>query len=132
MWTDLLLGCGVLAMAGMALIVLCIVFLAIYLFMAFALMTIGNKTKTKNSWLAFIPIANIYLMTQIVKISGWWTLLVIVAWIPFVGSLILAALTIYLWWKIAERMGRPGWWGILMIIPIVNFVIMYLLAWGKK
>ena len=132
MWTDLILGGGLFALAGLMLLVLGIVFLAIYLYMAIALMTIGNKTKTKNSWLAFIPIANIYLMTQIAKVSGWWTLLILAAWIPIVGSLALAALAIYLWWLIAERRGRPGWWGILMIIPIINFIIVGLLAWGKK
>lgn len=129
---DTMFGAGALAALGTLLFVFVIITLAVYIYMAIALMAIAKKTKTKNGWLAFIPIANIYLMTQIAKVSGWWTLIILAAWVPFIGGLAVTAVTIYLWWLIAERVGKPGWWGILMIIPIVNFIIIGLLAWGKK
>ena len=47
--------------------------LAVYVYSAVALMFIAKRAKTKNGWLAFIPIANIYLITQVGKQSGWWT-----------------------------------------------------------
>ena len=128
---ELLTG-SLLAAFGAFMIFALIIFLAIYLYMAFALMTIANKTKTKNSWLAFIPIANIYLMTQIAGLSGWWTLAVLAGIIPVIGSIAVLAAMAYFWWLIAEKLKRPNWWGILMIIPIVNLVIIGILAWGKK
>lgn len=109
-----------------------ILFLAIYIYTAIALMAIANKTKTKNGWLAFIPIANIYLMTQIAKLNGLWTLVVLLPLIPLIGNLALGVAVIYFWWLIAERVKRPGWWGILMIIPIVNWILLGIMAWAKK
>ncbi len=39
-----------------------IIWLAIYAYFAFSLMTIANKTGTENSWYAWIPILNVVLM----------------------------------------------------------------------
>ncbi len=120
------------AMAGAFLAVFIIAFLAVYIYTSFALMTIANRLKVKNSWLAWIPIANLYLMTQCAKVP-WWTMLVIlISWIPIIGGLAMAGVGIWWWWNIAERRGKEGWFGILMIIPIVNLIIMGVLAWGKK
>ena len=91
-----------------------------------------QKTKTENGWLAFIPIANVYLATQMAGLSGWWTLIIFAALIPFIGSLALIGVMIWMWWIIAEKIGRPGWWSLLLLIPIVNFVVIGIMAWGKK
>lgn len=126
------MGLGPLAaVLGAFFVVFLIVCLALYIYMAIALMVVANKVKVKNSWLAFIPIANIWLMTQVGGISGWWTLAILLGVIPFVGALAIIALMIYIWWKIAEAIRKPGWWGILMIIPVVNLVIVGVMAWGK-
>ena len=130
--TSAILGGGLFALAGAALMFALIVVLAVYIYSALALMTIANKTKTKNSWLAFIPIANIYLMTQIAGLSGLWTLVILAGFIPVIGTMAVLAAMVYFWYLIAEKWKRPGWWGILFIIPIVNLVVMGILAWGKK
>lgn len=122
---------GFLALGGALLAIILIVILALYIYAALALMAIAKKTNTPKAWFAFIPIANIYLMTQIIGISGWWTAAVVLAFVPILGSLVIIAGTIYLWWKIAEKLGKPGWWGILMLIPIVNLVLMGIMAWGE-
>ncbi|MBW2967277.1 hypothetical protein KY362_02210 [Candidatus Woesearchaeota archaeon] len=119
--------------AGAGVAIVFILFgLALYIYAALALMYIAKRSKTKNGWLAFIPIANVYLMTQIGKQSGWWTVGILAGMIPFIGGLAVAALMIFLWWKIAEKVHKPGWWGILMILPVVNLVLMGIMAWGKK
>ena len=105
--------------------------LAMYIYSALVLMTIANKTKTENAWLAWIPIANIYLMTQVAGVSGWFTLLLLAGIIPILGMLVVLVFMIWLWWKIAEARNRPGWWGILMLVPIVGWVLMGMLAWGE-
>lgn len=122
---------GELVAIFLASVILIIIAIAIYVFWAIALMTIANKTKTKNAWLAWIPIANIYLTVRIAKLNGWWTLAFLLPVIPYVGFLAYLVLTIWWWWRISERKRRPGWWGILMAIPIVNMVIIGLLAWQK-
>lgn len=116
-----LLGSGVSLVIG----------LAAYLYAAFALMAIAKRTNTPNGWLGFIPIANVYLMTQIARLPWWWTLCVVVAIIPVVGGLVMLAAMIYIWWKIAERLGKPGWWSLLLLVPVVNLVIIGIMAWGS-
>ena len=116
--------------AGMGVFAMLIA-IAIYVYFALALMAIAKKTNTPNGWLAFIPIANIYLMTQIAKLPGWYTLVILLPIIPVIGGIAMAAAIIYFWWKIAEAINKPGWWSILLLIPVVNLVIIGIMAWGK-
>jgi hypothetical protein len=126
-----LFGAGALALVGGFLLLIVVFFIAFYVYMALALQTIAKRTKTENGWLAWIPIANVYLMLKIGGLSPLWMLGLLAVFIPFVGSLALGGCAIYWWWMISEARGKPGWWGILMIIPIVNFIIPGILAWGK-
>lgn len=126
------LSTSALALLGGFLIVVAVILLVVYIYSALALMFIAKRTKTKNAWLAWIPIANIYLMTQIGGLHPAWTLSILLAFIPFIGGVALVAIYAYFWWNIAEKCKKPGWWGILMLIPIVNFVLMGILAWDKK
>ena len=108
-----------------------VLFLVLYIYCALALMGIAKKTRTPNSWLAWIPIANFYLITQMAKVSGLWTLFLLASFIPIAGGLALFACTIWLFWRIAERIDMPGWTSLLLIIPIVNLVVLGIYAWKK-
>ena len=122
---------GVAALAGFALLVALVGLLAVYIYTSWALMIIANKTKTEMAWLAWIPLVNLYLVTQIARVP-WWTLLILLlVWAPMIGPLIVMGLTIYWWWNIAEVRKMPGWLGILMAVPVVNFVAMGYIAWAK-
>ena len=114
------------AFAGLTILVA----IALYVYFALALMTIATKTKTANPWLAWIPIANLFLMTQIGKVP-WWTVLIAIfaPIIPVIGSLASLAVFIWWWWRIAEERKKPGWFSILMLIPIVNLIIIGVIAW---
>ena len=118
------------AAVGAIIMFLVVLFLAYYIFNSLAMVAIAKKIGTKNPWLAWIPIANIYLMTQMVGISGWWTFGILAVFVPFIGGPLVLAGTIYLYWIIAEKVERPGWFAILLIIPIVNLVILGMMAWG--
>ena len=109
-----------------------IIFLAVYIYMAIAIMTIAKKTKTKNAWLAFIPFANLYLLTKMAGVP-WWTFLIagLAGFIPLIGGIVFIAFWIWWWWQIAENINKPGWWSILLIIPIVNLIILGVMAWGE-
>ena len=96
---------------------------AMYVYMSLALSTIAAKTGTPNEWLAWIPIANIFLMLGVAKKPAWWFILFL---IPLVNIVI----AIMVWMAVAEARGKPNWWGVLMIVPLVNLVIPGYLAWA--
>lgn len=113
------------------LLVWILVGVALYAYIALALMAIAKKTKTPNGWLAFIPLVNIYLMIQMADLQWWWIFMLLLPLIPFFGQVALAGITVYVYWKIAERINKPGWWAFLMLLPIVNLVVLGMMAWGK-
>jgi len=96
---------------------------ACYVYMALALQTIADKTKTENSWLAWIPIANMVLMLNVAKKPIWW---IVLFFIPVVNIIFI----IIVWMAMAEARGKPSWWGILMIVPVVNLITPGVLAWA--
>jgi hypothetical protein len=110
-------------LGGAMLIVTLILGAAFYVYFALALQTIATKTHTENPWLAWIPIANIFLMINIAKKPLWWFVLML---IPFVNIII----GIILWMAVAEARGKPGWWGILVIVPVVGLIVPGYLAWS--
>ena len=126
-------GAGAIGAAGiLAFLAAYLVFaLIVYLYVALAQFYTAKKTKTENRWLAFIPIANVYLLTQMAGVSGWWTLIVLASIIPFIGGLAVAVAAIWMYWKVAEEIGKPGWTSILLIVPIVNLVVLGYYAWSK-
>lgn len=95
----------------------------LYIYTALALMTIATKTNTQNAWLAWIPIANVFLMLQIAKKPMWWFVLCL---IPLVNLVIF----VILWMAIAEARNKPSWWGILLIVPLVGLIVPGYLAWS--
>lgn len=137
---------GLMAFIFIIWLVFLVLTFAVYIYTALAYYAIAKKTKTKNPWLAFIPIANIYLMSKIAK-KHWWPILLLISYplmlIPPIGIFIMAIGMIvfcvfwFIWlWNIFERVGRPGWWALLFLIPLIGPVIWLVLlgvaAWGKN
>jgi hypothetical protein len=116
-------GAAAAAIAGTMLLFFLAVGLAAYIYVALALQTIATKTATPNGWLAWIPIANIFLMLSIAKKPMWWFILCLV---PLVNIVII----ILIWMGVAEARHKPNWWGILMIVPIANLIVPGYLAWA--
>jgi RNA polymerase subunit RPABC4/transcription elongation factor Spt4 len=97
-----------------------------YIYMAICLQVIAKKTNTTNDWMAWIPIANIFLMINIARKPLWWFILLL---IPVVNIVI----GIILWMAIAERRGKENWIGILLIVPVIGvFVPGYLAFFDYK
>jgi hypothetical protein len=96
---------------------------AAYVYMSLALQTIADKTKTENSWLAWIPIANLILMLNIAKKPMWWLIL-------FFVPLVNIVIAIMVWMAVAEARGKPSWWGVLTIVPVANLIVPGMLAWS--
>src|SRR5579872_6746962 len=77
-------------------LVIFILVAGLYIYQSLALQTIADNTNTPNSWLAWVPIANLYLMVRIAEKPAWWFILFLV---PLVGIVII----IIVWMAIAER-----------------------------
>lgn len=101
-----------------------------YIYSALVMWTIGKKLKVEPTWLAWIPVVNMFYIPMLAGYEWYYGFLWLLVAIPFLGSLVSIGLTIWWWWKIAEERSRPGWWGILMIVPVVNLVMMGILAWS--
>ena len=97
--------------------------LAAYIYMALAVQTIAKKTGTANDWLAWIPIANLFLMLNVAKKPAWWLVLFL---IPLVNIVI----AVIVWMAVAEARHKPNWWGIVMIVPVVGLIVPGYLAWS--
>ncbi|MEM3374299.1 MAG: hypothetical protein QXE31_03695 [Candidatus Woesearchaeota archaeon] len=136
-YNDVVFGDSAAGLLGllMGMMVFLVLFsVAVYVYMSLALMKTAQRLNVQNAWLAWIPIANFYLMLKMAKMNPMLMLLIIALIIPFINffaSLTLMVVSIMAQWKICEARQKPGWWAILMMIPIVNFVIWGILAWGK-
>jgi hypothetical protein len=112
------------AAAGGFFMIFWLVALAVYIYMSLAIQAIANKTNTENSWLAWIPVANLILLLNIAGKPIWWIILCL---IPIVNIIIF----IIIWMGVAEARQKPGWLGVLMIVPLANFIVPGYLAWAE-
>ncbi len=97
---------------------ICILGLALYIYVASALMTIAKKLNHPTPWLAWIPFANIALILQLGEFHWAWVFLLL---IPFVGWLAIYIMSIISFWKIYLSRNYPGW---LSLIPLFVFIPM--------
>lgn len=97
--------------------------LVVYVYLAICLQVLANKTGTKNGWMGWVPILNVYLFCKIGGKPGWWMVLFL---IPFVN--IFFAIIVFM--AIAEARGKPYWWGILIVIPLVRAIVPGYLAFS--
>ncbi|MBN1288006.1 MAG: hypothetical protein JXA49_00020 [Actinobacteria bacterium] len=98
--------------------------IASYVFMAWCLMVMAQKTNQEYPWFAWIPILNFILMIQIADKEIWWIILFLIPCVNFVAMIII-------WMAIAENLGYESWWGILTIVPILNYYVWWKLAFEK-
>jgi hypothetical protein len=111
------------AMGGVMLLVVLAVGAAMYIYVALALQTIAKKTNTENAWMAWIPIANVFLALMVAKKPLWWFIL-------FLIPLVNIVMWILVWMGIAEARSKPNWWGIMVIVPVMNVIMPGYLAWS--
>jgi len=90
---------GTLLVFGIMIVMLA--FIAIYVYWAFAWMTLARRLGYDKAWLAWIPIANLFLIPILAKKHWTWGFILLVP----VANLVF----IILWlWKIYELRGYPG------------------------
>ena len=109
--------------------------LAIYIYWAMAYMTIAKKLKYDKPWLAWIPFANMFLVTILAGKKWYWGFLFFV---PFVNIAFLVLWT----WRIYERRNYPGWLSLIplaglipavgLLASLTNLVILGFVAWKDR
>ncbi len=126
--------------------------LVLYIFFAVMLFLIARKTNTSMAWLAFIPIANLYLMVSIAGKPIWWLVLLLLPAISpafgLLGSmdptdgLIVTILSVLVYLVslvanlliclgIASARGKSVIWGILLFIPCTSPIALAYLGLSK-
>jgi hypothetical protein len=95
-----------------------IIGLALYVFQAWCLMKIANKTGTENAWFAWLPILNIILILDIAQKPRLWALAIIGMIIPLLNIIVGLGILIgyiYLMMEVAEAVGKPKFWGVIAV-----------------
>lgn len=101
-----------------------IIGILIYLYLAYCLYRIAGRHKIQNAWLAFIPIANLWVLLQIAGLPAWWMLIIVIGIIPVIGGLIALAGWIYILYMFLQRINQPWWWILIMVLlPVIGPII---------
>jgi hypothetical protein len=122
------------AMLATMLIAAVFVIFLVYVYFAFAWMTIAKKLGYKDAWIAWVPIANIFLIPILAGKKWVWGFI-------FLVPIVNIAFFIIWTWQIYEKRGFPGALSLIPlggIIPflgaiagIANLIVMGMVAWGK-
>lgn len=109
-----------------------VIVLALYAYAAFCVQLIAKKTEVEPAWLAWVPVANFFLLCKIGGISYLWLLVLLISAVPLWGAVFLTLFWTYAWYKIAIACNKPGWLGLLSIIPFAGIFILPYLAFSKS
>jgi hypothetical protein len=94
-----------------------------YVYFALCLQFLAKKTNTADGWLAWIPIAQIFLMVNIAGKPWWWFFFMLIPGVNIVMAVII-------WMLIAEKRGQPNWLGLLILVPVIGIAIPGYLAFS--
>jgi len=120
-----------------ALVITFLIALGFYIYFSLALKSLAKKLGYQKAWLAWIPVANLFLLPVLTGKKWYWGFLLFV---PFLNAIFL---TICLW-NLFEKRGYDGKWGLIGlgwllmsppfkgIIFLASLVALGFLAWGKK
>lgn len=125
---------GLIIAAVVVFIITLLFFTAIYIYTSWAMYTISKKLKYKKAWLAWIPVANLFLLPILAKWKWGYGFLLLIP----VANLVFAII----WtWEIYKRRGYSGALAIVKafyvvppLIPavlIADMIILGIVAWEK-
>lgn len=109
--------------------ILLFVLLLMYAYSAVTLQLVAKKTGTGSSWLAWIPIGNIFLMCMIAHRPLWWAVLLLILPLTIIGILPALVMMVIVLMDIAAACSKPKWLAFLTVIPFISG-IGWLFFWG--
>lgn len=113
------------AMAGMSIGVIIfsvILWIGLYVFLAVCLMKIFAKAGRQDTWAAWVPIYNMWVLFEIAGRPGWWALSFLLGFIPVVGAIVALIVTIIAMIDLAKSFGKDTGYAVLLILlPIVGY-----------
>jgi len=128
-------------------VMLLIIILVLYIFIALFFSTIARKLNYNKPWLAWIPIANIFLIPILADYKWWWGFIYILSFMFisflmsthlmiviffFIFFIFITIMNIIWYVKIFKKRNYSPWLILLFLVPIVNIVMFCLLAWKDK
>lgn len=76
----------------------------------------------RPGWAILVPFYNAVVELQIVGINPWWLLLILVAFIPIIGGLVVFAASVYLSYRYALVFGKGvGFTVLLVLLPFIGY-----------
>ena len=102
--------------------------LIIYLLYAMALFTIAMKLGHRAAWLAFIPLANFWLLLDLGQQPSWLIIIVIIPVVNILSLIIIALATERICKRLELSTFLSGILGILSVMPIVSLFVWISLA----
>ncbi len=95
--------------------------LIFYVLFALCYQKIFQKAGREDSWAAWVPFYNVWVMFEVAGKPGWWMFLMLVPFVNIVVWIIMLA-------DLAKAFGKGmGWTLLLLFLPIIGFPM---LAWG--
>jgi len=89
-----------------------------YIFTSFCLMKIADKLDIPNSWLSWVPIAQIWVMVRAAGKPGWWVILFLIPLVNFVIGLIV-------FFSIPTSLNKSSLYGLLLFVPILGVFLYF-------
>ena len=92
--------------------------LVVYVFTSFCLMKIADKLSIPNSWLAWIPIAQAWVMVRAAGKPGWWLILLFIPLVNIVIALIIL-------FAMPVNLGKSSLYGLLPFVPVLGIFLYF-------
>ena len=118
------LGMFGLVFGGAMLVFALVAGLISYVYFSLTLMVTAKKLNMPKVWMAWVPIAQFFLLNNAAGLSSWMTLLWLIP-----GVNIFYATYVYV--ILSEKRGFNKWLGLLVLVPVVSWIYMGYLAWGE-
>jgi hypothetical protein len=120
-----------------------------YVYTSLTLYKTAQRLNVDKPWLAWIPVANIYLRLVLGDMSPYFLLLYVAPFfvgilsvLPFIGiffnfsmfiiTIGIIVVTVITYMRISEKRGYDKLFGLMAIYPLTAYILMGILAWGKK
>ncbi len=90
-----------------------------YIFGCYCFQKIFQRLGMADAWLAWVPIANTWMILKAGNQSGWWVIALFIPLINFVGLIILVIALV----NVFKKLGKSPWLILLFIVPLVNLAV---------